>query len=109
MQGKSYENATAVPGPEGITRRTLVHNDQAMLCHFELKKGAKIPLHQHGPSQIGYVVSGAVQFMKGSEDNTFTVRTGDSYVFGPDEPHGAVALEDTVFIEVFAPSRPEYA
>ena len=109
MIGKNSSQAPAVEGPDGIFRRTLVHNDEVMLCHFELKQGARIPLHHHKPAQIGYVVSGRVRFTSGRHPEGFTVTTGDGYVFNPEEEHGAEALEDSVFVEVFSPSRPEYA
>lgn len=109
MLGKNSNTIPGVEGPDGIFRRTLVHNDQVMLCHFELKQGAKIPLHNHPPAQIGYVVSGRVRFVSDRNPDGFEVKPGDAYVFGPHEKHGAEALEDSVFVEVFSPSRPEYA
>lgn len=109
MIGRNSQNAAPVEGPEGIFRRTLIHIDEVMLCHFQLKRGARIPLHQHQPAQIGYVVSGRVRFESGKHPEGFEVKAGDSYAFSPNEQHGAVAIEDSVFIEVFSPSRPEYA
>ena len=85
MKAKSLDTANAVGMLPGITRRTLARNHELMLCHFTLEKGAQIPLHQHRPSQIG-----------------------ESYVIDPEVVHGGEAVEDTVFIEVFSPSRPEY-
>ena len=60
------------------------------------------------PTQIGYVVSGRVRFIGATESDTFEASAGDAYVLGPEVPHGAEALEDTVYIEVFSPSREEY-
>ena len=31
----------------GIFRKTLVYNNNIMLCHFLLQKGAKVPIHSH--------------------------------------------------------------
>lgn len=93
-----------------MLRRTLVHNCEVMLCHFELKRGVLIPLHRHAPAQIGYVISGCVRFTTSDRNpDGFEVGPGDSYVFDPDEQHGAKILEDAVFIEGFSPARPEYA
>ena len=36
-----------VENPPGILRTTLAYNAQMMLCHFKMKKGTKIPLHDH--------------------------------------------------------------
>lgn len=109
MQGKSLNETDGVENPPGIVRRTLAHNEQVMLCHFELKKGSSIPLHHHRPSQIGYVLRGRVRFISDRHPAGFEVAAGDSYVFDPDEQHGAEALEDSAYVEVFSPSRPEYA
>ncbi len=94
--------------PPGIFRTTLSYNDSVMLCHFDMRKGAKIPLHSHVAVQNGYVVSGKVRFhRKGGA--SFEATPGMSYVFDSGEEHGAEVLENAVVIEVFAPMRPEYA
>jgi quercetin dioxygenase-like cupin family protein len=98
-----------VEKPEGIFRTTLAYNDETMLCHFHMKKGAAIPLHNHGPAQIGYVISGKVKFLNEDGSTNFVAEKGTSYVFDPDETHGAEVLEDAEVLECFAPSRPEYA
>lgn len=91
---------------EGVYRRTLIYNDNMMLCLFILKKGAEIPLHNHKETQIGYIISGKLKFF--TEDNEFIAKEGDSYVFNPNEKHGASILEDTEVIDVFNPSRDDY-
>lgn len=109
MKQKSVLTAKPVEMMEGIVRKTLTYTDDAMLCHIEMKEGAKIPLHHHEPVQIGICLSGKVRFIgEGSEDE-FIATTGDGYVMASNEPHGAVALEDSIVVEVFTPSRPEYA
>ena len=108
MKMKNVATGQPVENPEGVTRKTLSYNDEAMLCHFILKKGSEIPLHDHRASQIGYVVSGKCRFLAGKPEDEFEAGTGDSYVFGPFVKHGTVALEDTEYVEVFTPSRDEY-
>lgn len=100
------QNVSPVENPTGILRRTLTWNDELMLGHFDMKKGAKIPLHNHRASQNGHVLSGKIRFL--TEKESFTVGPGDSYNFGPDEKHGAEILEDTILVEAFSPFRPEY-
>ncbi len=108
MKMKHISEAGPVENPAQIFRKTLAYNDEAMLCSFELKKGARIPLHHHRATQIGYVVSGHVRFLAENEADNFEASTGDSYVFNAHEMHGTIALEDTFYIEVFAPARDEY-
>ena len=109
MKQKSIDTANAVEMLDGITRRTLTYNDDAMLCHITLNKGSQIPLHSHGPVQIGMCISGKIRFYGENPEDEFIAETGDGYVMESDKVHAADALEDSVVVEVFAPSRPEYA
>ncbi len=98
----------SVENPPGIFRRTMAYNDQTMVCHFTMKKGAEIPLHNHEAAQNGYIISGKVRFKK-KEGDGFIAEPGTGYAFAPWEYHGAEVLEDAEVIECFAPMRPEYA
>jgi hypothetical protein len=40
---------------------------------------------------------------------SYGAEASPSYFFGPNEYRAAEALEDSEFVEVFAPMRPEYA
>ena len=105
----TLEGAKTEEGPDGVFRTTLAFGEEAMLCHFQANKGARIPLHNHPAVQSGYCISGKVRFQRGEGDDHFTAEAGSSYFFGPNEFHGAEILEDSVFVEVFSPMRPEYA
>ena len=100
------KDVEGIENPPGIIRKTLAYNKDVLLCKFDMKKGAQIPLHSHIHSQIGYVISGKVRFF--TEKGEFTVGPGDSYVFNGNEKHGADILEDSRVIEVFSPRRDEY-
>lgn len=91
----------------GFFRTTLTYNDQLMLCHFTLKAGAQIPLHKHVAVQNGYLISGRVQLLS-DDGSSQEILPGTSYVFDSNEIHGAIALEDSVYVETFYPVRPEY-
>jgi len=108
MKMKNVQEANPIEKPTGITRTTLAYNDEAMLCHFAMKKGSQIPLHNHRATQIGYVIKGNLRFIGGSSDKEFEVKTGDSYVFSKHVTHGCIVLEDSECIEVFVPVRDEY-
>ncbi|MHA1820814.1 MAG: cupin domain-containing protein [Promethearchaeota archaeon] len=102
----SLKDVKSVKALDGIFRRTLAYNEETMLCHFDMKKGAKIPLHDHIHVQIGYVIKGKIKFF--TENGEFIASAGDSYVFDSNEKHGAELLEDSEVIEVFSPCRSEY-
>ncbi len=93
--------------PPGIVRTTMSYNEQSMLCHFRMSRGARIPLHNHEAVQHGYVVRGRVRFLQKGGPG-FEAPAGTSYVFGAWEEHGAEVLEDSEAIECFTPMRPEY-
>lgn len=112
----------AKEGPEGIFRRSLSYNDEAMTCHFLLSEGASIPLHHHPAVQNGYVLRGKIRFLRGRAgsdsketadaadrvESSFIAEAGTSYIFDSQEPHGAEVIEEAEVIEFFTPMRPEY-
>ena len=109
MKKKNTVNKSSVNALEalpGIFRKTLIYNDDMMLCHFLLKENSNVPLHSHKEHQIGYVIKGKLQFI--TENDEFLAEEGDSYVFGSNEKHGAKILEDSEVIDVFSPSREDY-
>lgn len=105
----SVQGAQTEEGPDGVFRTTLSYGDEAMLCHFNAKRGATIPLHNHPAVQSGFLIKGKVKFQRGEGEDHFLAEPGSSYFFGPNEYHGAEILEDSEFVEVFSPMRPEYA
>jgi quercetin dioxygenase-like cupin family protein len=108
MKMKSVRTGKPIEGPEGVTRTTLSYDDETMLCHFSLKKGAEIPLHNHRAAETGYILKGKAKFVGEAPEAEFHVEAGESYVFSAFVKHGGIALEDTEFVEVFVPPRDEY-
>ena len=97
----------AVENPKGIFRTTLQYTDDAMICHFNMNKGAMVPLHNHKAVQMGYIIKGSVKFIQ-KNNKFFITKSGCSYSFGPFEYHGAEVLENSELIECFSPARDEY-
>jgi len=108
MKMKNVADGLAVEKPAGVVRKTLAYNDEAMLCHFHLKEGSRIPLHDHRATQIGFIISGRVRFLAENPADEFEAGTGDSYVFSRFVKHGTAVLQDTEYVEIFAPVRDEY-
>ena len=90
----------------GIRRKTLAHGDATLLTEFRLEAGAVLPVHDHPQEQTGYLVAGRLRLTVG--DETRDMSPGDSWSIPGDFPHGGVALEDTVAVEVFSPVREDY-
>ena len=91
---------------EGIYRKTLIYNDDLMLCLFILEKGAEIPMHNHKEHQVGYVIKGKIKFY--TENSEFIANQGDAYIFDSFEKHAALIMEKSEVIDVFNPSREDY-
>ncbi len=104
----STRTEKAVEKPDGIFRTTLTYEESVMMCHFSMKRDSVIPLHNHPAVQIGFVVKGRIEFKRGDDSHVFVAEQGDSYLFGPNEYHGARALIDSEAVECFAPMRKEY-
>ncbi|WP_323677512.1 cupin domain-containing protein [Halorubellus sp. PRR65] len=99
---------TAVESTEAVDDvhlKILAGGTEANVQHFRIDPGAVVPEHSHANEQLGYLLSGALDFHVDGE--TVTIEPGDSYVFHGDEPHGAenTGDEPAVGIEVFSPPR----
>ena len=96
-----------VEKPQGVFRTTVTYNEQSMLCHFVLKKGAKIPFHRHEAVQTGYLIRGKLR-MRWEDGREFIAVPGSGWCFDSNVSHGAEVLEESEAVECFAPARPEY-
>jgi quercetin dioxygenase-like cupin family protein len=92
----------------GLTRR-LVTGDRVMIAHVYFTKGTEVPRHRHDNEQLTYILEGTLQFFLGDDDEeTQTVHAGEVLVIPSDLPHRAVALEDTLDVDVFGPPRQDW-
>jgi len=92
----------------GISRR-LITGQGMMIAHLHLKKGDDVPRHSHVNEQITYVLEGALQFWLGPEGgHEVTVRAGEVLVIPSNLEHRALALEDTLDVDVFNPPRQDW-
>ena len=86
--------------------RQIVVGDQVMVARVLLKKDCVVPMHSHMNEQVTHVQSGALHFTVGGKE--ITVRSGEFLCIPPNVPHTAVALEDTVDIDIFTPPRADW-
>ncbi len=105
MFNKSSKDGYLTP-LDGIQRKTLVHGENTLMTEFKLREGSVIPLHSHPEEQIGYLISGQIKFLVGTDK--IMCNSGDSWCFAGDEEHGAEVLQDSVIVEVFSPVRKDY-
>lgn len=89
--------------------RKLVTGQRLMVTHVYLREGCVVPWHAHPNEQMSYVLSGSLRFRVGDEDAPeVLVRAGEVLHIPPGVPHGAVALEDSLSIDIFDPPRQDW-
>jgi len=98
----------AEPMKGSITRR-LITGERMMIAHVYLKKGDVVPQHSHENEQITYLLEGAMQFWLGDAgERELIVRGGEVLVIPSWLPHRALAIEDTLDVDVFNPPRQDW-
>jgi quercetin dioxygenase-like cupin family protein len=103
-----WQELPAEPMKGSITRR-LITGERMMIAHVYLKRGDDVPQHSHENEQITYVLEGALQFWLGSQgERELTVRAGEVLVIPSYLPHRALAVEDTLDVDVFNPPRQDW-
>lgn len=92
-----------------VIDRRLVTGIRSMLAQVYLKKGSVVPQHSHDNEQFTYILDGALHFFIGEDESEeVIVRAGEVLHIPSNVPHKAVALEDTVDLDVFTPIRQDW-
>lgn len=92
-----------------VISRKLITGDGMMLAQVFLKKGAVVPQHAHHNEQLTYILSGALHFYLGADrSHEVTVRAGEVLHLPSNLPHEAIALEDTLDVDIFNPPRQDW-
>jgi quercetin dioxygenase-like cupin family protein len=109
----SYEPATVhnMVGmkPERISpglMRRYISTDNSSLAIYDMRKGVKVAVHTHGSEQVSYVQAGRIRFVVGGE--VHDLRRGQAIVIPVNAPHSIEALEDSIEIDYFVPSRSDW-
>jgi quercetin dioxygenase-like cupin family protein len=104
----NYSSWAAVPleAMSDVISRRVFSGEKAMVAQVYLKKDAVVPLHHHESEQITYIMDGALKFeLQGRE---VIVRKGELLLIPSNVPHRAVALEDTLDLDIFSPIRHDW-
>ena len=89
-----------------LLERQFVSGEKSMLARLILRAGCIVPLHSHVNEQLTHIQSGALHFTINGQE--ITVRPGEFLCIPPNVPHTAVALEDTIDIDIFTPPRADW-
>jgi quercetin dioxygenase-like cupin family protein len=94
---------------KGTITRRLITAERMMLAQIVLKKGDDVPRHSHHNEQITYVLTGKLRLLLGEHgEREIIVAAGEVLVIPPNVPHSALALEDTLDVDVFSPPREDW-
>ena len=89
--------------------RRLITGDRVMLAHVYLKKGAIVPRHSHENEQITYILEGGLRFWIGEDEaQVIDVLAGEVLHIPSHVQHKAIALEDTLDVDIFSPPRQDW-
>jgi quercetin dioxygenase-like cupin family protein len=103
-----WDEIPAEPMKGSITRQ-LITSARMMIAHVRLKKGDEVPKHSHENEQITYILEGALHFWLGAlGDREVTVRAGEVLVIPSNLEHRALALEETLDVDIFNPPRQDW-
>jgi quercetin dioxygenase-like cupin family protein len=86
--------------------RQFVVGQNVMVARVLLKKGCLVPEHSHPNEQVSYILEGAVKF--GINGREIVVSAGEVLTIPPNMPHWALAMEDTVDLDIFDPPRRDW-
>jgi quercetin dioxygenase-like cupin family protein len=106
-----YQRWTEIPeeAMKGTITRKLITGERMMIAQVFLKEGDFVPQHSHHNEQLTYIISGALHFHLGEKgEHELVVRAGEVLVIPSNLPHSALALEDTLDVDVFSPPREDW-
>ena len=87
-------------------KRRAIHTLNMTIARLEIEKTAVVPEHHHVHEQVATVERGSLKFfLEGREE---ILNAGQSITIPPNVPHSVEALEDTVVVDVFSPTREDW-
>lgn len=90
---------------EKLTRQ-MISGENATISQLVLKRGATVPRHSHVNEQYSWIISGKLKFI--FDDREMVLGAGEVLLIPANTPHAAVAEEDTVDVDIFAPRREDW-
>jgi len=103
-----WDDLPKEPLKEDLSRR-LVWTERMMLAQVFLDEGCVVPQHSHENEQLTYILEGKLRFFLGEDESEVVdVGAGEVLHIPSGLPHKAVALEDTLDVDIFNPPRQDW-
>ena len=103
---KTSWNAVELEELSDKLTRQMISGDNATISQLVLKRGATVPRHSHVNEQYSWIISGKLKFI--FDDREMVLGAGEILLIPANTPHAAVAEEDTVDVDIFAPRREDW-
>jgi quercetin dioxygenase-like cupin family protein len=103
---KTSWKAIEVEKLNDLLSRQMISGENATVSQLLLKRGAVVPRHSHVNEQYSWIMSGKLKFV--FDDREIVVAAGEFLLIPPNVPHSAIAEEDTVDVDIFAPRREDW-
>lgn len=103
-----YFNFDSIPShqlTENINMR-FETSSQFTVIQWNLKAGAKLPVHSHLNEQVIRILEGNVEVH--TENNVYNLHSGDVMIFPAYVTHGFIATTDAVMYEQQTPIRQDF-
>lgn len=91
---------------EGVNSRMLGYGGDLMVVENHFQRGAVGAEHSHKHEQAGYIVKGKFEFTIEGEKKI--LEAGDSFYVEADVPHGCIAIEEGILVDIFTPQREDF-
>lgn len=89
-----------------LVSRRVWHGERMTTAQVNLAEGAVVPWHQHPHEQTTTLVSGKLLFCV--EEEEVVLLPGQMLRVAPNRRHQVTALESSVAIDIFAPTRDDW-
>jgi quercetin dioxygenase-like cupin family protein len=86
--------------------RKIISGERVMVAQIFLKKGSIVTSHSHESEQIIYLLDGLMEVTLPS--GKVKISKGEVLVIPSNVEHSAVALEDTIAMDIFSPIREDW-
>ena len=90
----------------GVSRKVKAYGGGLLMAEVCFEKGAVGAVHTHVHEQVCFVAEGCFEFE--ADGKKTIISKGDSYYVEPNAPHGVVALEKGMLIDIFTPIREDF-
>jgi quercetin dioxygenase-like cupin family protein len=101
------EQESSITTPDGAKRRVLSYAGKLMLVQFTFEANVASWEHSHPHEQVGYVVSGEIDFVMAGQ-GPVRLKAGGSYYVPPDVKHYIKTYSPSVLLDCFTPLREDF-